>query len=54
LTGRVNLYGAPPVDTETGTTIYIPKSNILTPEALIELANLAVGKNIPEYSTISQ
>jgi len=46
----VNLYGAPAVNTTSGTTIYIPTSNILTPEALIHLVNLAVNKNIPKYT----
>ena len=48
----VNLYGAPPVDTTSGTTIYIPKTNILTPQSLIELVNLAVNKNIPAYALL--
>ena len=47
----VNLYGAPAVNTTSGTTIYIPTSNILTPEALVNLVNLAVNDNIPEYTT---
>jgi hypothetical protein len=47
----INLYGAPSVDTSTGTTIYIPISNILTPESLINLVNLAAYKNIPTYNT---
>ena len=46
----INLYGAPEVETTTGATIYLPKSNILTPEALKNLANLAVNKNIPVYT----
>ena len=47
----VNLYGASEVDTASGTTIYIPTSNILTPEALVNLANLAVNNQIPVYKT---
>jgi len=47
----INLYGAPLVDTTSGTTIYIPTSNILTPEALINLVNLAANKNILAYTT---
>ena len=46
----VNLYGAPEVDTTSGTTIYIPTSNILTPEALMNLVNLAANNIIPEYT----
>jgi len=46
----VNLYGAPSVDTTSGTTIYIPTSNILTPEALVNLVNLAANKKVPEYT----
>jgi len=46
----VNLYGAPGVDTTSGTTIYIPTSNILTPETLMNLVNLAVNNIIPEYT----
>ena len=48
----VNLYGAPSVDTTSGTTIYLPKSNILTPQSLIDLANLAANKNIPTYKSL--
>jgi hypothetical protein len=46
----VNLYGAPQVDTSSGTTVYLPTANLLTPEALTTLANLAVNKNVPAYS----
>jgi len=48
----INLYGAPAVDTTTGTTIYIPVSNILTPKALINLVNMAANKNVPPYNVI--
>ena len=48
----INLYGAPAVDTTTGTTIYIPAANILTPKALINLVNLAANKNIPAYKIL--
>ena len=48
----INLYGAPDVETKTGTTIYIPTANILTPEALKNLVNMAVNKTIPQYSTV--
>ena len=48
----VNLYGAPSVDTTTGTTIYIPTTNILTPQSLVSLANMAANKNIPMYNTL--
>ena len=37
----VNLYGAPEANTTSGTTIDIPTSNILSPEALMNLVNLA-------------
>ena len=47
----VNLYGAPEVDTTSGTTIYIPTSNMLTPEALVNLVNLAAHKKIPVYKS---
>jgi len=48
----INLYGAPDVETETGTTIYLPTSNVLTPEALINLVNLAANKSIPTYKPL--
>ena len=48
----VNLYGAPSVDTTSGTTIYIPTSNILTPDVLLNLVNLAANKVIPEYTAL--
>ena len=48
----VNLYGAPAVDNATGTTLYIPATNILTPKLLIDLANMAVNENIPMYKPI--
>ena len=48
----INLYGAPEIETSTGTTIYIPTSNILTPEALMNLVNWAVNKNIPPYKAL--
>ena len=48
----VNLYDAPAVDSTTGTTIYIPTTNILTPQSLINLANMAANKNIPTYKTL--
>lgn len=43
------LYGAEASDNDTGQTIYIPRSQLLTPEELIRLANLAVSKAVPKY-----
>ena len=38
----INLYGQPAVNTTAGTTIYIPTTNILTPQALTNLVQMAV------------
>lgn len=45
----VNLYGAEPSSNDSGQTIYIPRKNLLTPEELTSLIDLAVNKTIPEY-----
>lgn len=45
----VCLYGATKSTNDTGTTIYLPKKNLLTPESLIKLCQ-EIGKgNIPSY-----
>ena len=43
------LYGAETSTNESGQTIYLPKSQLLTPDELLRLANLAVHKNVPNY-----
>ncbi len=43
------LYGADPATNETGQTVYLSKNNLLTPENLKILVELAVNKNIPNY-----
>jgi hypothetical protein len=45
----VNLYGAGPSDNDSGQTVYLPKANLLNPEALIQLAQWSVMKQIPPY-----
>lgn len=45
----VNLYDAEPSSNETGQTVYLPKANLLTPEALIQLVNWSVTEKIPAY-----
>jgi hypothetical protein len=48
------LYGAELSTNESGQTIYLPKSQLLTPDELIRLANLAVHKNVPNYQRPSK
>ncbi len=43
------LYGAEQSGNDSGQTIYIPRSHLLTPEELIRIANLAAVKKIPNY-----
>lgn len=43
------LYGAEATKNDTGQTIYLPKSQLMTPEELVRLANLAVNKTVPKY-----
>jgi hypothetical protein len=43
------LYGAEESTNDTGTTIYLPRKQLLTPVELIRLANLAVHERVPEY-----
>lgn len=45
----VALYGAPPSPNQTSQTIYLPKSNLLTPDNLLNLMHLAVHKQVPSY-----
>lgn len=45
----VCLYGAPESANPTGQTVYLPKVNLLTPESLKDLVELAVNKNISHY-----
>lgn len=46
----VNLYGAESSSNATGQTVYLPKSNLLTPESLIQLVNWSVTDTIPAYT----
>jgi len=48
----VNLYDEPEVLTTSGTTISIPTSHILTPEALMNLVNLAAKNYTPPYQPL--
>ena len=43
------LYGAEESNNDTGQTIYLPKNQLLTPEELHRLANLAVNTIVPSY-----
>ena len=43
------LYGADESKNDSGQTIYLPKNQLLTPEELIRLANLAVHSTVPSY-----
>lgn len=45
----VCLYDAEESTNATGQTVYLPKSNLLTPDELIRLANLAAHKAVPKY-----
>jgi hypothetical protein len=45
----VCLYGAPPSSNSSGQTIYLPKANLLTPESLKDLVELAVNKKVTLY-----
>ena len=47
----VCLQGAQDSVNETSQTVYIPKSNLLSPENLLDLMKLAVHKSIPTYQT---
>jgi hypothetical protein len=46
----VCLYGAPESSNSYGQTIYLPRTNLLTPDSLLKLVNLAVNKNVPHYT----
>lgn len=46
----VNLYGAPESKNGSGETIYLPKSNLLTPMELLRIVDMAAKKTIPSYS----
>ena len=50
----VSLCGAEPTLNRTGQTIYLPKVNLLTPESLRDLVELAVNDNIPKYQLPGQ
>ena len=43
------LYGAQATPNSTGQTVYLPKNQLLTPDELVRLANLAVNKKVPNY-----
>jgi len=43
------LYGAEDSTNTTGQTVYLPRQQLLMPEELIRLANLAVIKQVPNY-----
>lgn len=45
----VSLRGAPATLNKTGQTIYLPKSQIFDPEALIKLMSCLSCKNVPHY-----
>ena len=45
----VNLANAPESSNDSGQTVYLPKSNLLTPDALIQLVNWSVTDKIPPY-----
>lgn len=45
----VCLYGATASTNPTGQTIYLPNTNLLTPDSLKNLVELAVNKNISQY-----
>jgi hypothetical protein len=46
----VCLYGAPASTNSSGQTVYLPKANLLTPESLKDLVELAVNKNVSLYT----
>jgi hypothetical protein len=43
------LYGAPATSNSTGQTVYLPKANLLTPDSLLALVDLAVHKRVSPY-----
>lgn len=43
------LYGAEDSANDTGQTVYLPKKQLLTPDEMVRLANLAVIKKVPNY-----
>lgn len=45
----VCLYGAEESSNSTGQTIYLPRKQLITPDELVRLANLAVHKTVPKY-----
>jgi len=45
----VCLYGAPASSNPTGQTVYLPKTNLLTPDSLNTLVEEAVNKNVSPY-----
>lgn len=45
----VCLYGAPASSNPTGQTVYLPKVNLLTPDSLKDLVELAVNRKVPQY-----
>jgi hypothetical protein len=47
----VCLYDAPASSNDTGQTVYLPKVNLLTPESLKDLIELAVNKKVTLYKT---
>ncbi len=47
----VSLKDAPATQNEYGATIYLPKTNLLTPENLIELVRNAANNALPTYLT---
>jgi hypothetical protein len=44
------LYGAPASANDTGETIYLPKTNLLTPDSLTDLIMKAATTAVPNYS----
>ncbi len=43
------LYGAEESSNASGQTVYLPRNQLLSPDELIRLANLAVTKKVPNY-----
>jgi len=47
-----SLYGAPETTNDSGQTVYLPKRNLLTPDALVEIAKMAANKTVPNYTSV--
>ena len=45
----VNLYGADVCTNDSGVTVYLPKMNLLTPDELKKIVDLAANNNLPPY-----